>query len=113
MANEAYGLLSAAKRVCYQGEHLFEAARLAKNDLDSHENYIKENKFSARHLRKLKNVADDLRNDVIKEAWNAYQSFRICYTMAKSEKKIEAIIKKLVKPMINSKGWRLPSLRMN
>lgn len=104
MANEAYGLLSTAKRVCYQGEHLLEAARLAKNDLDSHEKYIKENKFSARHLRKLKNVADDLRNDVIKEAWNAYQSFRVCYTMAKSEKKIEAIIKKISKTYDQQQG---------
>ncbi|MBT9431287.1 hypothetical protein JZM24_02365 [Candidatus Sodalis endolongispinus] len=104
MANDAYGLLSAAKNICHQGENLLEAARLAKIDLASHENYIKENKFSARHLRKLKNVAEDLRNDVIKEAWNAYQSFRVCYTIAKSEKKIEAIIKKISKTYDQQQG---------
>ncbi|CRL45681.1 hypothetical protein SGGMMB4_03659 [Sodalis glossinidius str. 'morsitans'] len=97
MANEVYGLLFVAKKIFHQAEYLLAAARLAKADLATHEDYIKQNKFSARHLRKLKNVSEDLRNDVVKEAWNVYQFFRIFSTIAKFKKRIEAIIKKISK----------------
>lgn len=97
IANESYGLLIVAKRMCKQAEYLLEAARLIKYDLNKQESHIRENKFSPRHLRKMKNVAEDLRNDAVKEAWNAYQSFRICYTIARSEKKFQTLLRKISK----------------
>ncbi|AHF76452.1 hypothetical protein Sant_1394 [Sodalis praecaptivus] len=97
IANESYGLLIVAKRMCKQAENLLEAARLVKHVLDKQESHIKENNFSPPHILMMKNISEDLRNDAVKKAWNAYQSFRICYTIACSEEKFQILSRRISK----------------
>lgn len=98
IANVSYGLLIVAKRTCKQAEDFLESARSAKHDLNKHEIHIKKDGLSSRYVQKLKSFAEELRNDAINEASNAYQSFRICYTIAHSEKKFQTLLRKISKP---------------